>query len=227
MSYKKSRTRSQAKRGRGLPFDAALRRTGGGGYRGICVSVHSGRHRDGNAGLRGMRLLPRAAGRIRAGREPHATRVHADNTQPQMRPAVIGASAIRCMLGVIGMERVVFVACGSCRVRLEESARGGSPTLQGSMRTTLNRRCARRLWGHLRFGAFWASSGCKGLSSWHAAPAACGWKNPRGAGAPRTKGPCGQHPTADAPGGYVSAAAGLKSGAGWGIIRDSDCQRPA
>lgn len=34
-----------------------------------------------------MRLLPRAAGNIRAGREPHATRVHADDTQSQMRPA--------------------------------------------------------------------------------------------------------------------------------------------
>ena len=38
------------------------------------------------------------------------------------------------MFGVIGMERRAFVACGSCRVRLEESARGGSPTLQGTMR---------------------------------------------------------------------------------------------
>ncbi len=39
-----------------------------------------------------------------------------------------------------------FVACGSCRVRLEESARGGSPTLQGPMRTTPNRGCASFQW---------------------------------------------------------------------------------
>ena len=39
-----------------------------------------------------------------------------------------------------------FVACGSCRVRLEESARGGSPTLQGPMRTTPHRGCASFQW---------------------------------------------------------------------------------
>ena len=54
---------------------------------GICDSVHSWRHRDINACLRGTRLLPRASGRIRAGREPHATKANADDTESQMRPS--------------------------------------------------------------------------------------------------------------------------------------------
>jgi hypothetical protein len=64
---------------------------------------------------------------------------------------------------------------------------------------------SRPFWGlscfgaHLRFGAFLASSGCKGLPSWHAVPAACGWKNPRGTGAPRYKNQCGRYLIADAP----------------------------
>ena len=40
------------------------------------------------------------------------------------------------------------------RVRLEESARGGSPTLQGPMRTTPRRRCARRRSGSQQGIAF-------------------------------------------------------------------------
>ena len=40
--------------------------------------MHVWRHGEGEAGFRGMGLLPRAAGRIRAGREPHATRDHAE-----------------------------------------------------------------------------------------------------------------------------------------------------
>ena len=39
-----------------------------------------------NACLRGTRLLPRAAGRICAGREPRATRANAVDTPSQMRP---------------------------------------------------------------------------------------------------------------------------------------------